>query len=189
MKTLAAALAALSLSLAAAPAVAQRRPASLRVLGFGTGLGVGYDVNSFGGDHAWPLLPTLSLHVALTPRVELELWAPAVNLVASRIGDIKGWLWADLTARWYALEPSRGLFVQAGVGFMRGRFNDDPAFAVLRVPARVGWEFSTDGRGAALQLGVRPWVDVVFPGDPLGVAARFGFVAEVGFNFYVTREP
>ncbi len=189
MKTLSAALAALSLALAPAAAEAQRAPPPRRVLGFGTGLGVGYDINSFGGDHTWPLFPTLSLHVALTPRVELELWAPAGNLLLSRLGNIKGWFWADLTARWYALEPSRGLFVQAGLGFMRGSFNDDPAFTVLRIPARVGWEFATDGRGAALQLGVRPWVDVVFPGDALGTAARFGFVAEIGFNFYFTRAP
>jgi glucokinase len=91
MKTLAAALAALSFSLATAPAGAQRRPASLRVLGFGTGFGVGYDVNSFGGDHAWPLLPTLSLHVALTPRVELDfvLVSQEIEVTDFRIPDVR----------------------------------------------------------------------------------------------------
>lgn len=189
MKPLAATLTALALALGARDAAAQPRTPPRRIVGFGSGIGVGYDVNNLGNDHAWPLFPTLSINVALTPRVELELWVPAVNLLLSRLGSINGWVWADLSARWYPLQPSSGLFVQAGVGFMRGSFGEDPAFTVVRVPARVGWEISSDGRGAALQIGLRPWLDVVIPSPELPTGARFGLAFELSYSFYLTRGP
>jgi len=189
MKPFAATLNALALALSARPAAAQTRPPPRRIVGLGTAIGLGYDRNSLGNGHVWPLFPAVSVHVALTPRVELELWMPAANLLLSRLAGVHGWVWVDLSARWYALAPSRGLFVQAGLGVMRGSFNDDPAFTVVRVPARVGWEVSTDGRGGAFQVGLRPWLDVVIPGSDLPNGARFGMTFEVGFNFYLTRGP
>lgn len=189
MKPFAATLAALALALSARSAAAQTRPPPRRIFGLGTAVGLGYDRNNLGDGHAWPLLPTVALQVALTPRVELELWMPAANLALSRVTSLRGWFWADLSARWYALAPSRGLFVQAGLGVMRGSFNDDPTFTVVRFPARVGWEASTDGRGAAFQVGLRPWLDVVIPGSDLPAGTRFGMTLEVGFNFYLTRGP
>jgi hypothetical protein len=189
MKPIAATLTALTLALAAAPAAAQTPPPPRRVFGIGTSVGMGYDINSLGKDQTWPLFPTLSVNVALTPRVELELWLPAANLLFARANGPTGWAWVDASARWYVLAPSRGLFVQAGLGVMRGRFNDDPSFTVLRVPARVGWEVSTEGRGGGFQVGLRPWLDVVIPGADVPTGTRFGMVFEVGYNFYYTRGP
>ncbi len=159
-----------------------------RVVGFGLSFGLGVDHNNLGETHSWPLLPTLTLNVPISQRVEVEVWAPVSNLILADTTAVKGWAWVDVSARWYALRPSSGLFVQAGLGFMHGHFDNDPSFTVLRVPARVGWEFSRS-RVVAFQISVRPWLDVVLPGGDIPAGTRLGGVVELGWNFYVTRSP
>ncbi len=129
---------ALALGLAAPLAAAQSPPR--RVVGFGSSLGVFTERNSFGTARTGPLLPTISVHASITPRVELELWVPLVNTL---VAPVPTWVWMDLTARWYPLRDAGGLFVQGGLGFMYVELANEAPFGVLRVPARVGWEFTT----------------------------------------------
>ena len=186
-KTLSLSLPALALVMFARHADAQTT-VPRRVVGFGLSFGLGVDHNNRGETRLWPLLPALTLNVPLSQRVEIELWVPVSNLILADTNAVKGWMWFDVSARWYPLRASSGLFVQAGVGFMHGHFNDDPSFTVLRVPARVGWEFSRS-RIVGFQVGVRPWLDVVIPAADIPVGTRLGFVFELGWNFYVTRGP
>jgi len=179
-------LAALAAAVALFAPVAAAQTAPRRVVGFGTTLGFFHDSNNLGRTSAGPILPTLTLHGAISRRVELELWVPLTN---TRLASVPSWYWADLTARWYPLEDANGLFVQAGVGFMYLDLANEAPMGVLRLPARVGWEFASAGRGFGLQVGARPWLDVVFPGSDLPVGTRLGIAFEVGFTGYVTRNP
>lgn len=63
---------------------------------------------------------------------------------------------------------------------------EEASGVVLRFPVRVGWEISSEGRGFGLGLGVRPWLDVVFPSEnPVGT--RYGVVFELTLTGYSTR--
>lgn len=173
-----------AVALFAPGALAQTTPR--RLVGFGSSLGFFYDGNNLGATSAGPLLPTLTVHGALSRRVELELWVPLAN---TRLASVPSWYWADLTARWYPLEDANGLFVQAGLGFMYLDLANEAPLGVLRFPARVGWEFASAGRGVGVQLGARPWLDVVFPGSDLPTGTRLGIAFELSFQGYITRNP
>ncbi len=177
--------------LALAPAAAAQTTPPRRVVGFGGGMGLGVERTSVATTNFTVLPLNVEARVALTPRLELAAWVPVGNLLYANLatqgdGTRRTFAWFDVFATWYPLRDAGGFFVAPGLGLLYGSGAEASGVGV-EIPARVGWEFTGDGRSFGRALAVRPWVDVVFPSGNVDVGARYGVFVEFTLIGYVTR--
>ncbi|MEI8255511.1 MAG: hypothetical protein WCJ30_07535 [Deltaproteobacteria bacterium] len=168
------------------PEVAPRPPR--RVVGFGGGVGIGLEGTSANTTRVAALAPTLEVRVAITPRIELAVWVPLVNLAFSNHGYDTTFAWFDVMATWYPLRDGGGFFVAPGLGFVYGASSSASGVG-LQVPVRIGWEWSTSARGVGFSMDLRPWAELVIPAGNVDVGARGGVFFELNLIGYVTRAP
>lgn len=100
---------------ASRPADAQGR-LPRRTFGIGTTVGVSLEQNNLGIARESVHMLSLSLHVSLSYRVELEAWLPLANMLFARFTDgSPGVLWACLRAGIRSTTPVGSLWRQ-GLG-------------------------------------------------------------------------
>ncbi len=174
---------------ASAPVTFATSPAepSARAFGVGGALGLGVERSTaVRAVYLAAIPPSLELRVALSPRVELGLWFPALNAL-----PINGrtFVWADVFTTVYLLRDAGGLFIAPGAGFVYGSSMEASGVG-LQVPVRVGYEFSerwASGSSAGVSLALRPWAELVLPNGPVDRAGRFGAFFEVSALWYAPR--
>lgn len=159
-----------------------------RVIGFGTGVGLGIEGTSRNPStpYVTGLGPSFEARIPVHRRVELALWIPMTNLIGLSLVGEHRMFWGDLFATVYPLPNARGLFVAPGLGMTWGTDGINTG-ASVRVPVRIGWEVSTAARGFAFNVALRPWFDVVFPSANIDVGVRYGAIFELGIVGYGLR--
>lgn len=159
-----------------------------RVVGFGTGVGLGIEGTSRlpATPYVTALGPSFEARIPVHRRVELALWIPMTNLLGLSLTGERRMFWGDVFATVYPLSNARGLFVAPGLGFTWGTDGTNSGTS-FRVPVRIGWEVSTAARSFAFNVALRPWFDVVFPTANIDVGVRYGAIFELGIVGYGMR--
>ena len=125
----------------------------------------------------------VELEMPLTRELTLQLWVPLVQLLVANVDEHQSFMWTSFFLRW-SPAGGRGAFLSPGLGFLYAAVDDAGAFGP-ELSLRLGYEASSDRRGFAVTVDLRPWVDVLFGTDG-GSGAGFGTALEVGFHFYGT---
>lgn len=189
-------LATITLLLTATAAQAQVT-APQRSFGLGTtlaGVGVGaYKVlgapgASSGGAGLGLLLPTLDGQIFFGDELSIDLSIPLTNMIISSV-DSSGFIF-QLDAM-FNLNAGRGgvrLIAGPGLGFTVAEQSGVTAGGI-RVPAQLGVEFLSAGRGVGFKVAVRPWIEFAFAssGSVSASGVGGGALLVLGLAGYGTR--
>lgn len=175
-------------------AVVQPQQPRLRRYGIGSAIGAGYAGGTvLGGQFAASLgllLPSLELRLFNKRGASIDLSIPVSNtIVVGALGRVFVWS-TDLFYNFnlgpggvrFLAAPGVGLSVFAGSGV---------GGASLRVPAILGVEFLTRGRGFGFQIRGRPHFEIAYAGRGSSAAMGIGggFMAELAVVGYATAPP
>lgn len=168
-----------------------------RKWGLGSALGAGFAGAAIGSSFSSTtvgavgfalLLPTFEMQFFLRRGHSIDISVPLLNIVAvSALARI----FYFSTDAFYNFNVGRGsarFVVGPGLGLSLATYGGAVAGS-LRIPAEVGVEFLTKGRGFGFKILGRPWVEVAFAGAAGTVAAGAlggGLMLAVAFTGYST---
>jgi hypothetical protein len=172
-------------------------PEPQRLFGIGTALGGGFDVMSVTSPRgtASTLTPalmvgTLELQFFMPRGYSIDVSSPILNeILASQ--SVHGAVFQ--TDAFFNFNAGRGAFrliAGPGLGFMvaglPSKSGETQTAGWIRIPAEIGVEVLTPGRGFGFKVLGRPYVEVGFgSGNERGVGG--GMLALMAFSWYATR--